>query len=307
LPGLIDLYEAHKKDREKFEILAFHDGTVKDFADLDTKLVQTRKRYWGGRDLPFPILLDATGQTIKDWGIRAFPTTLLIDPEGKLVGEAGEEKLAEKLPSLPMSVRVAKALDRSISLGVEDPKLGGMCKILSGRSQLSIRLDAENLKAVGITPDTQVPLTMTGALSLRSWLALLLEANGLTYEQDDKGLVIRSGEPGLALAQLSAVQRASAKRIEKSLDQKVSFDFKDKPLSEVVRFLDSRINEESIILSPRDRKAGRLDPKTLVSGSAKDVSFREALKKLLDPIGVSYTIRDEVIVLTAKMKTTPGK
>ena len=88
MPGLIDLYEAHKKDREKFEILAFHDGTVKDFADLDKKLEGPRQKYWGGRDLPFPILLDATGQTIKDWGVHAFPTTLLIDPEGKLVGRS---------------------------------------------------------------------------------------------------------------------------------------------------------------------------------------------------------------------------
>ncbi len=257
MPGLIDLYDAHKKDREKFEILAFHDGTVKDFAELDTKIVQARKRYWGGRDLPFPILLDATGQTIEDWGIHGFPTTLLIDPEGKLVGVAGEEKLAEKLPPLPMSVRVAKALDRSISLGIEDPKLGRACEFLSGRSRLSIRLDTENLKAVGVTPDTQVPLTMAGALSLRSWLALIMEAENLAYEQDDKGLIIRSRKPGAPPLQLSAVQRASAKRIDKALNQKVSFDFKDKPLAEVARFLDNRITEESIILSPRDPQSRR--------------------------------------------------
>jgi hypothetical protein len=303
---LIDLYEAHKKDRDKFEILAFHDGTVKDFAELDTKLEGPRKKYWAGRDLPFPILLDASGQTIKDWGIHAFPTTLLIDPEGKLVGQAGEAELEKKLPPLPMSVRVAKALDRNVSLGIEDLKLEQACEFLSRVGRVPIRLDVDDLKAVGVTPNTEVPLMLAGSLSLRSWLELLMEADGLTYEKDDKGLLIRRRKAGAAPAELSAMQRNCAERIEKVLDQKISFDFKDKPLSEVARFFENK-TQENFVLSPRDRKAGRLDPKTPVTGSAKDVPLREALRKLLDPIGVDYTIRDEVIVLTARAKTSSPK
>jgi hypothetical protein len=53
--------------------------------------------------------------------------------------------------------------------------------------------------------------------------------------------------------------------------------------------------------------AGALDPKMLVTGSAKDVPLREALTKLLGPLGVDYTFRDEVIVLTAKPKSAAGK
>ncbi len=301
MPGLIDLYEAHKKDREKFEILALHDGTVKNFQELDKNLEGPRTKYWGGHDLPFPILLDASGQTIKDWGVRAFPTTLLIDPDGKLVGEAGEEELEKKLPPLPMSVRVAKALERSVSLGIEDPKLEQACKFLSQRSHVSIRLDVDDLKATGVTPNTTVPLTLAGSLSLRSWLNLLLEADGLSYEQDEKGLVIRRRKPGTPPSELSAAQRASAQRIEKVLDQKISFDFKDKPLSEVAQFFENK-TQENFVLSPRDRKAGLLDPKTLVTGSAKDVPLREGLAKLLGSLGVDFTVRDEVVVLMAKSK-----
>jgi hypothetical protein len=296
---LIDLYEAHKKDRDKFEILAFHDGTAKDFAELDKNLEGPRKRYWGGRYLPFPILLDSTGQTIKDWGVHAFPTTLLIDPEGKLVGHAGEEQLAEKLPPLPMSVRVARGLDRNISLGIEDPKLQGVCEILTRRSGIPIRLDAAALKKVGVTPETTVPLTMVGSLSLRSWLAFVSEGLYLRYEEDDKGLVIRPWEPGSAPPAASKVQRAAAQKLEKALDQKVSFDFKDKPLAEVVRFFENK-TEESFVLAPLDRIDGLLNPKALVSGSAKNVPLREALKKLLDPLEMEFTVRDEVIVLTGR-------
>lgn len=306
MPGLIDLYEAHKKDREKFEILAFHDGTVKDFTDLDKKLETPRQKYWGGRDLPFPILLDATGQTIKDWGVRAFPTTLLIDPEGKLVGEAGEEQLEEKLPPLPMSVRVAKALDRSVALGFEDSKLEDACKFLARQGRVPIRLDKDDLKAAGVTPNTIVPLTLSGSLSLRSWLDLLLEADGLTYEKDDKGLVIRRRTPGAPPPVLSAMQRTCAQRIDKLLDSKIPFDFKNKSLREMTQFFENKTGE-NFVLSPRDRKAGTLDPKMTVTGSAKDMPLREALQKLLEPIGVSFTIRDEVVVLTAKPKAAAGK
>ena len=305
MPGLIDLYEAHKKDRDKFEILAFHDGTAKDFAELDKNLEGPRKRYWGGRYLPFPILLDSTGQTIKDWGVHAFPTTLLIDPEGKLVGHAGEEQLAEKLPPLPMSVRVARGLDRNISLGIEDPKLQGVCEILTRRSGIPIRLDAAALKKVGVTPETTVPLTMVGSLSLRSWLAFVSEGLYLRYEEDDKGLVIRPPKPGeppppyaRPLAE-SAVQRAARRNLEKMLDQKVSFEFKDKPLAEVVRFFENK-TQEAFILDPLDRRDGMPNLKSLVSGSAKDVPLREALKKLLDPLEMEFTVRDEVIVLTGR-------
>lgn len=303
----MDLYEAHKKDRHKFEILAFHDGTVKDFKELDRNTKGPREKFWGGRDLPFPILLDATGQTIKDWGVRAFPTTLLIDPEGKLVGEAQEKDLEEKLPPLSMSIRVTQGLNCTVSLSLEDPRLDHACELLRIRARIPIRLDMESLKVVGISFDTPVPLTMAGSLSLRSWLNVLLEADGLAYEQDDKGLVIRARKPGTLMEPPSERQRAAVKRIEKALDQKVSFDFKDKSLEEVVRFFDTHTQDETVILSPRDRKAGALNPKMLVSGSAKDIPLRKALTKLLGPLGVSYTIRDEVIVLTANPKTSLGK
>lgn len=316
MPGLIDLYEAHKKDRDNFEILAFHDGTVKDFADLDKKIERPRNRFWGGHDLPFPILLDATGQTVKEWGIHAFPTTLLIDPEGKLVGRAGvvagEKELEEKLPPLPMSVRVARALDRNLPtfrLGAlpRHRTLEGAVQLMSFLSNVPIRFDHESLKAAGVAPESPLPLDMTTSITLRSALNLILEAFNLTYKQDDEGLVIKSRESAEQPERLSERQIVALKRLEKALDEKVGFDFKERPLEEIVSFFQSHVPHETVILSPRDRKAGTLDPKMLVTGSAKDVPLREALTKLLGPLGVDYTIRDEVIVLTAKPKAAVGK
>ena len=55
------------------------------------------EKRWKGKSLPFPILLDASGATVKSYGIQAFPTLVLIDPEGRVVKGGSEALLAEKL------------------------------------------------------------------------------------------------------------------------------------------------------------------------------------------------------------------
>jgi thioredoxin-related protein len=105
LPKLIDLYEKYEDLKDKFEIVAFHDDRAKSFEELD-KILNEKKiveQRWKGKPLPFPILLDSAGTTVKEYGIRAFPTILLIDPEGKLVKFGHHEVpgfLEEKLKEL---------------------------------------------------------------------------------------------------------------------------------------------------------------------------------------------------------------
>ncbi len=302
MPGLIDLYETHAKNRDKFEIIAIHDGTVKDFKELDNKLTKVKEMYWRNRDLPFPILLDSTGQTIKDYGVHYFPTTILIDPEGKLVGEAAEEQLEAKLPELPLSVRLAKALDKNVTYSLDDPQLDQAIQMLSKSARVPIRLDKEKLKEAGVAPDAKVPYKMQGLVSLRSALNLLLDGLNLCCEQGDKGLVITARKNGSSQTEkLSEPQRACAERIQKTLDRKVSFDFQKKSLAEIAEYFEQK-TQENFVLEPAARRAGLLDPKTEVTGSAKDIPLREALEKLLGPVGLGFVVRDEVVVLTPKSR-----
>jgi HEAT repeat protein len=104
-------YEEHAADRGRFEILAFHDDQAKTFADLDPKLADLKEKAWAGKELPFPILLDSSGKTIRDFDIHAFPTTILVDTEGNLVKDGGEGMLAVKLgEGRPASIERARAL-----------------------------------------------------------------------------------------------------------------------------------------------------------------------------------------------------
>jgi hypothetical protein len=296
----MDLYDAHRNHREQFEILAFHDATAKVFTELDEKLKPVIQNRWRGRQLPFPILLDATGQTIKDFGVRSFPTVILIDPEGKLVGEVGDHALEEKLPALPVSERVTRALERDVGYTFRDPSLSAVTTALGARARIDIRFAEGALKAAGVTPETLVPLTLSGSISLRSWLDLVLSPFDLTFERDDKGLVIvhRKGGPD-PVGEPSESQRSHAQRIEERLDERVSFDFRDKTLAHVAQFFET-LTSENFVLDPVARRAGRLDPKATVSGSGKDVPLRDGLKQLLDPLGLRAVVRDEVVVLTVK-------
>lgn len=93
------LYEEFADRRDEFEILAFHDSSAESLDDLDDKLKPIIADVWG-HPLPFPILLDASGETIAGWGINSYPTILLIDPEGRLVRDGDVEMLRKKLEEI---------------------------------------------------------------------------------------------------------------------------------------------------------------------------------------------------------------
>ena len=92
----MSFYEKHQDERDRFEILALHDGSAKTFEELDRKTRNVQEKVWK-KPLPFPVILDASGETTKRWGVHAFPTTVLIDPEGRLVRGGGEKMLEKKL------------------------------------------------------------------------------------------------------------------------------------------------------------------------------------------------------------------
>jgi len=99
----MDFYEAHKSQRDKFEIITIHDPQATNFQMLDEKMEALSKNKWNGRKLPFPIILDTTGSTLRAWKITGFPTAILINPEGQVVAQNHwgiDEQLGEELKKI---------------------------------------------------------------------------------------------------------------------------------------------------------------------------------------------------------------
>ena len=95
LPALARFYQEHAADRGRFEILAIcnckeHPATIQEY---DRLIEPVMNESWGGKPLPFPVLLDRGKETNDTYGIESYPTTLLVDPEGNLVGEVDLAKL----------------------------------------------------------------------------------------------------------------------------------------------------------------------------------------------------------------------
>lgn len=89
--------EEHKAHKDKFEIITVHDTSAKSLADLDEKMKKIEERSWEGKKLPFPIILDHSGQTLRSFGVQGFPTLIVIDPAGKVaLTEVGAGGKAEK-------------------------------------------------------------------------------------------------------------------------------------------------------------------------------------------------------------------
>lgn len=98
-------------------IVALHDSSVADRAEFDGYTDRMRHACWGGRKLPFTVLLDrpdsdernrkevseSTGATIRRYHVRSFPTLFLIDQDGLVAAEVSrrdEVPVEEKIRAL---------------------------------------------------------------------------------------------------------------------------------------------------------------------------------------------------------------
>lgn len=304
MPHLIDFYDDHQADRDQFEILAFHDSSAKTFAELDPKLEPIIRNVWGGRPLPFPILLDSSGRTVEAYGVRAFPTMLLIDPEGKLVGEASEEVLEKKLPPIPLAKRIPRALDRNVTVFFKDPTLQEAAEMIARDAKVPVKLDPDALKALNLSPEARVPLQLAGMISTRSALDLAFAPFGLAAEATAEGLSLTRPSPdSKGPAAPSKPQQTCARRIKERLAAKASFALGTISLEKLAANFENQ-TQENFVLDPAGRKSGAVDPKAVVTAAAKDEPLGAALDRILRPLGLRLEVRDEVVVIAAAPPAT---
>lgn len=88
VPGLIDFYKRNESHRDRFEVIGLFldlSGKIDSVDSLEEKLEPIRKHVWGGRAIPFPIVLGNTFSNWERYAIQGLGDYLLIDPEGRMV------------------------------------------------------------------------------------------------------------------------------------------------------------------------------------------------------------------------------
>ncbi len=243
LPHMMEIYDDHENERDRFVVLTVHSPETKTFADLDEKVKPVVRDVWAGRMIPFPILLDGESKLQQTFGVSHWPTTLLFDPDGKLIGEVQPDALEAKLAKVPPEVALPRKLDRNTTIFFDNPTLGQALTMLKQFARAEFELDKEAIAALGISETTKVPLTISGQVSLRSALDLLLDPVDLAGQIGPGGYVItRKAKGGTSPdTTLSAFQQKCAERIERKLkESKYSYNFDSAPLAKVAAFFEQR-------------------------------------------------------------------
>ena len=317
MPELVGLYNDHLDHRDTFEVLAIHDNSVKTFADLDKKLPPLRDKFWQGRDLPFPVLLDATGATEKLFGVRAHPTSLLVDPDGKLVGEVQANDLEAKLP--PVSAAKSWARHRAMLKNIHwsfEPadytprKLAETIQRWTGDTPVD--LDAAAVTAAGLTPDGPFPGLVNGSgVTFASLEALLLAPHGLAVVPDADGKRLRVTARPATFVELppTPAQLQRDKELNTRLDKKPGFAnvlgqakplrVENRSLAEAIKLVGQEFGLP-VALDAKAMLTKKFDPAAKVNGSVGPADMRGGLTKLVGPLGLAVVVRHEVVLVTLK-------
>ena len=85
VPDLVRV--ADRYARQGLAVIAVHDPSVSSVEEMDEKMKDVPKKYWGGKDPLLPTVLDAGGDDgiCKAYGISGVPAMIVIDQKGRVV------------------------------------------------------------------------------------------------------------------------------------------------------------------------------------------------------------------------------
>jgi len=223
------------------------------------------------------------------------------------------EKAAEK---------IGKALAYPTRIEFVQSPLSDVIEYLKDLHHIEIQLDIATLKDAGINKNTQVTFNIKG-VSLRSGLQLMLKQFRLTYIIRNEVLLITTSkeanrdiadfteairlnpqyaeayfERGMAYAAMSQSEGVQTGRyIGKALASPTHIDFVRVPLSDGIEYLKD-LHHIEIQFDVAALKVAGINENTQVTFKIKGVSLRSGLQLMLKQFGLTYTIQNEVLLIT---------
>lgn len=271
---------------------------------------------------------------VSDSGLAALER--MTDLSGLLLGEtrvgdAGIEAIAHLRRLATLSLAATRVTDRSASkiaqwndltwldlsqtgfteLGVK--QLRGLKNLVSLRLR-GVRLSDASLRALANMDKLEI-LDLADTPVTDAGLAYLAPLTSLRW-LDLSGTKVRG--PGLKnllnLPRLSSVEVArteagsfhlNAITVRAALNAKTELDFASQPLSDVIEYLTQKY-DIPVRLEYRSMTAAGIASDTPITCNLKGVPLAEALKTMLDPLGLAFAVRHEVLLVAAKPLAQPA-
>ena len=206
----------------------------------------------------------------------------------------------------PAVKRVVQALDSPTQCNFNEKPLSGVFDYFAGRHGIKIEIDREALREAAIGLDVPMTRELKG-VTLDSALRLILRDLNLEHLIRDGGLLITTDirrdeaihNGALEPAAYSLPNKAAAMRtILELLKETGSFTLDRTPLSGATDILAAKYGCR-IQLDSRDLTDAGIPTDTLLTAVIKDGSLDSALQQVLRPHGLTYIVRDEVILIVA--------
>jgi hypothetical protein len=229
-------------------------------------------------------------------------------------------------PSPAMAADEAKIRDALVAptkFEFADTPLSNVIDQLKQSNHIEIQLDKRALDDAGVSADTPLSIRLTST-ALRSGLRLMLEQIGLTYMLGDGYLLITTPSGAERWTKGPAPLRydntrptrtmvSNEAKIKAALKSRTVVEFNQTPLCDVLDsfqerhkipiFVDRRALDEIGIADGRMKTSNQ---PYRVTNSMRGVTLQGALALILDRVGATFTIRDEVLFITTP-KQMPTK
>lgn len=182
---------------------------------------------------------------------------------------------------------IEKTLDQ-MSMGefIDEP-LEQVIAYFSDFHSIPIRIDHRALADRGVDKRVAVTLSASG-IRFETMLGLVLKPHGLIWTAQDGGLLITTHQE---------LRSAGIRRIEEVLCENSAAEFAEMPLEEAVAYL-SEFHSVRIHIDRRSLAEIGLDEREPITVSADGIQFESLLGLMLEPHGLTWTVRHESLVIT---------
>ena len=207
-----------------------------------------------------------------------------------------------KIPQAETAIaeRVEEALDQPADLNIHT-SLADLAQVLTESTGIPVLLDRRGLAFAEATSQETIAFRASN-VPLRSALRELLEPIGLQAVVEDEGLVI-TADPGLLVHRGIGTKRwinvddSAAQQIASDLQGQGEVEFLEVPLVDAVSELSEQLGRP-IFLEARALEEIGLTTDQPVTISASGIQWGHALNMMLSQLDLTYTIRDESLVIT---------